>query len=182
MGAGSVRRSSYAAAAPPVPSAVCERHLMSRLFPPHELDSAPDHRARLGASVFRRHLLLLLLLVDYIWMREAAEARPVLAWRELQAGTCGAKACMRPAGDGDRSASIRPDSESAACACAEAVRPGASGPAPLAVSRARVPGSLDGLRCWCQVACVPACDHALSEYEAEASPSQPTAELVDGMR
>jgi hypothetical protein len=52
----------------------------------------------------------------------------------------------------------------------------------LAVSRARVPYSLDGLRCWCQVACVPGCDHALSDDEVEVSPSQPTAELVDGAR
>jgi hypothetical protein len=85
---------------------------------------------------------------------------------------------MHPAGNGDRSASMRPDSESAACACAVAVRHGAAGQAPLAGSRARVPSSQDGLRCWCQVACAPGCDHPLSEDEAEVSPSQPTAALA----
>ncbi len=85
---------------------------------------------------------------------------------------------MHPAGDGDRSASTRPDSESAACACAVAVRHGAAGQAPLAGSRARVPCSLDGLRCWCEVARAPGCDHPLSEDEERVSPSQPTAALA----
>ena len=87
---------------------------------------------------------------------------------------------MHPARDGDRSAQMRPTSESAARACAVAVRHGAAVQAPLAASRARVRCSLDGLRCWCQVAWVPGCDHALSEDEAEVRSSQPTAELVDG--
>ena len=41
--------------------------------------------------------------------RESAEARP---WRGLYAGTCCVKARMHPAGDGDRSVSMRPDSVS----------------------------------------------------------------------
>ena len=44
------------------------------------------------------------------------------------------------------------------------------------------PCSLDGLRCWSRVACAPGGDHPLSEDAAEVSPSQPTAELVDGAR
>ena len=60
------------------------------------------------------------------------------------------------------------------------LRHGAAGQAPLAVSRARVPCSLDGLCCWCQVVCIPGCDRPLSKDEAEPSPWQPTAELVDG--
>ena len=52
--------------------------------------------------------------------------------------------------------------------------------APLAFSRARFPCSLDGLCCWCQVVCIPGCDRPLSKDEAEPSPWQPTAELVDG--
>ena len=77
---------------------------------------------------------------------------------------------------------MRPDRESTACGCVVAVRHGADGQAPLAVARARVPYSLDGLRCWCQVACAPGCDQALSDAEAEVSPSQRTAELVDEAR
>ena len=77
---------------------------------------------------------------------------------------------------------MRPDRESTACGCVVAVRHGAAGQAPLAVARARVPCSLDGLRCWCQVACAPGCDQALSDAEAEVSPSQRTAELVDEAR
>ena len=147
-----------------------------RLFAPHALDSSPDHRVRLGPSEVHRHLLLRLLLAHYLWVRETAEARPVLAWRGPSAGRCCAKARMHPAGDGDGgSASMRPDNESAACACAVAVRHGAAGQAPLAVSQTRVPCSLDRLRCWCEVACAPGCDHPLSEDEAEVSPSQPTA-------
>ena len=75
-----------------------------------------------------------------------------------------------------------PDSESATCACAVAVRHGAAGQAPLAVSQTRVPCSLDGLRCWCQAAYGPDCDYPLSEDEDEAEviSLQPTAELVDG--
>ena len=69
-------------------------------------------------------------------MRETAEARPGLAWRELSGNV------------------LREDSHA--------------------------PCSLDGLCCWCQAACVPGSDHALSEDEAEVSPSQRTAELVDG--
>ena len=46
----------------------------------------------------------------------------------------------------DKRRECRPDNESAACSCAVAVRHRAA-QAPLAVSRARVPCSLDGLRC-----------------------------------
>jgi hypothetical protein len=70
----------YVAAAPPVLSAPCEWHLTSRLYSPHALDSSPDQRVRLGPSEFRHHGLVFQLLAHYIWMREAAEARPVLAW------------------------------------------------------------------------------------------------------
>ena len=45
--------------------------------------------------------------------------------------------CTHPAGDGDRSPSMRSNGKSAACACTVAVRHGAAGRAPLAVSRAR---------------------------------------------
>ena len=72
-----------AAAAPPVLSAVCEWRLTSRLFSPRALDSSRDNRVRLGPSGLRRHLLLVLLLVDCIWMCDTAEARPILVWREL---------------------------------------------------------------------------------------------------
>ncbi len=51
----------------------------------------------------------------YLWMREAAEARPVLALRVLSAKTCSEKARMHPAGDGARSASMRSTAKSAAC-------------------------------------------------------------------
>jgi hypothetical protein len=99
---------------------------------------------------------------------------------------------MHPARDGDSDRSKFgfdvTHSASAACACAVAVRHGAAGQAPLAVSRARVPCSLDGLRCWCQVACFPGGDHPLSEDDSEdeaeviSESMQPTAELVDGAR
>ncbi len=57
-------------------------------------------------------------------------------------------------------------------------RRGAAGQAP--VSQTSVPCSLDGLRCWCQLACAPGCDHPLSEDQAEVSHSQPTAALAGG--
>ena len=75
---------------------------------------------------------------------------------------------------------MRPDSEPAACV----PRPSDT---ELLVRR-RLPFhepesySLDGLSCWRMVACVRGCDHPTSEDEAEMSPSQPTAELVDGAR
>ena len=106
---------------PSLPSA--SRIFTSRLFSPHALDSSPDHRVRLGPSEVHRHLLLLLRLAHYLWVRETAVARPVLAWRGLSAGRCCAKARMHPAGDGDGSASMRPDSQSAACACVCRGRP-----------------------------------------------------------
>ncbi len=70
---------------PPRPSRLpsASRIFTSRLFSPHALDSSPDHRVRLGPSECRRHLLVLLLLAHYLWVRKTAEARPVLAWRGL---------------------------------------------------------------------------------------------------
>ena len=85
---------------------------------------------------------------------------------------------MHRAGDGGRSASMRRDRESAACACAVAVRHGAADQAPLAASRARVPCSLGGCAVgeWSRVsvAAITCCRRT----RREVSPSQPTAELV----
>jgi hypothetical protein len=85
----------YAAAAPPALSAVCEWHLTSRLFSPHELDSAPESarrralpgllsglaptRSALGSFGASSSPYLLLTLASCRWMRETAAARPVLA-------------------------------------------------------------------------------------------------------
>jgi hypothetical protein len=65
-------------------SAICERHLTSRLFSPHSTARPTTEYAWAlrGFAVtcsWSRHLLL----ADYLWMRETAEARPVLAWRGL---------------------------------------------------------------------------------------------------
>ena len=143
-------------------SAVCKRHLMSRLFAPHSA-ARRTPRVRSGPSEARRHLPLLPTAPALPFDARNGSGAPRTP--VAHAGPYGAKARMEPAGGGDRSASIRTDSESAACACAVPVavfHGRAAGQAPLAVSRARVRCSLDGPRCWCQVACVACCDRALS--------------------
>ena len=94
-----------AAAAPLVLCVVWAWHLSPRLFSPHSTARpTTDHAWALWSFVVTCSCSLL---AHYLWMRETAEARPVLAWRELEAEICCAKARMLP--HGDRSTSMRHD-------------------------------------------------------------------------
>jgi hypothetical protein len=168
-GAGSVPYPLFAAAAPPVLSAVCEWHLTSRLFSPHapRVVSSPEHRARRWgpqASELRPHLPLHLPVAGCLGcarrLGHAPYSRGAGSKREHAVRTL-ARMILSPGG-GPSGLRVRVGvgpggTEAARLRCGPAaitgvaVRRGAAGQAPLAVWRTRVPRGpglrLDGQRC-----------------------------------